>query len=78
MALKHTLDQMKKLLQEIHRDLEKSERGNRAAAQRARTCSIKFAKVAKLYRKESIAEAKKGKKTAKKTGKPQKKTKKRK
>lgn len=59
MALKSTVDHMKKLIHEIAHDLEKSIKGNKAAAQRARTKTIKFAKVAKEFRKESIAEFKK-------------------
>lgn len=59
MALKSTVDHMKKLIHEIAHDLEKSIKGNKAAAQRARTRTIKFAKVAKEFRKESIAEFKK-------------------
>ncbi len=51
---------MKKLLHEIAHDLEKSFKGNKAAAQRVRTRTIKFAKIAKEYRKESIAEGRKG------------------
>lgn len=51
---------MKKLLHEIVHDLEKSGRGNKAASQRVRTRTIKFAKIAKDYRKESIAEGRKG------------------
>lgn len=47
---------MKALIEEIAFDLGKSDRGNKAASQRVRTNTIKFAKVAKLYRKESIAE----------------------
>ncbi len=50
---------MKKLLVDIQHDLEKAGKGNRAAAQRIRINSIRFAKTAKIYRKESIAEAKK-------------------
>jgi len=53
---------------EIHHDLDKAATGNKAAAQRARKHTLMFAKVAKLYRKESVAEGRKGKKstTAKK------------
>lgn len=59
MALKSTVEHMKKLIHEIAHDLEKSIKGNKAAAQRARTKTIKFAKVAKEFRKESIAEFRK-------------------
>lgn len=53
---------MKCLLLEISHDLGKAGRGNKAAAQRVRINTIQFAKVAKTYRKESIAEGKTGKK----------------
>ena len=45
---------MKGLLAEITHDLEKADRGNKAASQRVRTGTIKLEKVAKLYRKESV------------------------
>lgn len=45
---------MSNLLNEITIDLEKSNKGNKAAAQRVRTGTVKLEKVAKLYRKESI------------------------
>ncbi len=60
MALKDTMNKMRGLLGELCHDLEKSERGNKAASQRVRTGSIKFEKTAKLYRKESVAAEKKG------------------
>lgn len=59
MALKTTVEHMKKLLQEISHDLEKSGRGNKAASQRVRTRTIRFAKIAKDFRKESIVEGRK-------------------
>lgn len=55
MALKDTVNQMNKLLEQIAFDLGKAYKGNKAASQRVRTASIKFEKVAKLYRKESIS-----------------------
>lgn len=55
MALKETVLVMKKQLSEMSKDLDKSLKGNRSAAQRVRTNSIKLAKIAKTYRKESIA-----------------------
>lgn len=70
MALKDTINQVRQLLIGLCHDLEKAAEGNRAAAQRVRTGSIKFTKVAKEYRKESVeAEkgTKKGKKAPKKT-----------
>jgi hypothetical protein len=54
MALNQTITQMKGLLAEITHDLEKGDRGNKAASQRVRTGTIKLEKVAKLYRKESV------------------------
>ena len=65
MALKDTIATMKKLLNEVLSDLDKSTNGNKAASQRVRTGTIKFEKIAKLYRKESVAE---GKKAPKKKG----------
>jgi hypothetical protein len=59
MVLKTTMEQMKQLIQNIQHDLDKVGKGNKAAAQRVRTGSIEFAKTAKVYRKESIAEFKK-------------------
>lgn len=68
MGLKETTNHMKKLIEEIMHDLEKAVEGNKTAAQRVRTNSIKFAKVSKVYRKESIAQEKgsKGKTKVKK------------
>jgi Histone H1-like protein Hc1 len=64
MALHDSVNTMKKLLTEICENLDKSAAGNKAAAQRVRITTIQFEKVAKKYRKESIAEGKKGKKRA--------------
>lgn len=61
MAIKDTFKHMKDLLNNITSDLDKSEGGNKAAAQRVRTGTVKLEKVAKLYRKESIASEKKNK-----------------
>lgn len=73
MGLKETIQTMKKQLGEICRDLDKALKGNKAAAQRVRTCTIKLAKIAKVYRKESIsAEKKEAKKAAAKSGKKRK------
>jgi hypothetical protein len=66
MGLKETTQTMRKLLDEICTDLDKAEAGNKAAAQRVRTCSIKFAKASKVYRKESIGAEKKSTKAPKK------------
>lgn len=67
MALKSTVEKMKRMLLEISHDLEKAGRGNKAAAQRVRTTTIQFAKIAKDYRKESISEGRKGGKKKKAT-----------
>lgn len=71
MSLKDTFKQLKTLLAEVSGDLDKSENGNKAAAQRVRTGTIKLEKVAKLFRKESIKGEKSGafkKPKAKKSG----------
>ena len=72
MALKDTTRKMEAMLMDLAMDLRKSsEKGNKAASQRVRTGTIKFAKLAKQFRKESVAADRKGggkkRKTAKKT-----------
>ena len=59
MALKETIHTLRQLLTELQNNLDKAEKGNLAAAQRVRTRTIKFAKMGKLYRKESLAMEKK-------------------
>ncbi len=54
MAIKDTIKKMHTLLNQLSKDLIKAEKGNKAAAQRTRTGSIKFGKIAKQYRKESV------------------------
>lgn len=70
MALKQTVGEMNRLLSAITADLEKADKGNKAAAQRVRVGSIDLEKIAKRYRKESIAAEKRqvgsGKKAVKK------------
>ena len=61
MSLKDTYKHLKDLLCNITSDLEKSENGNKAASQRVRTGTVKFEKVAKAFRKESISSEKKNK-----------------
>ncbi len=61
MALKDTTKKLKALLAAVSNDLEKSESGNKAAAQRARTATIAFSKMAKVFRAESISSSKKPK-----------------
>lgn len=69
MALKETTKHLRDLLCHITADLEKADNGNKAAAQRVRTGTVKLEKVAKLFRKESI----KSEKATKGTKKPAKK-----
>ncbi len=54
MALKDTVAVMRKELSDLCRDLEKANGGNKSASQRVRTATIKLAKIAKVYRKESL------------------------
>lgn len=61
MGLKETVNHMTSLIQEMIHDLGKAMEGNKTAAQRVRTNSIKFAKLSKAYRKESVAQEKKDK-----------------
>lgn len=58
MALKETTNQLQTLLDGVTKDLEKGARGNKAAAQRVRTGTVKLEKIAKLYRKQSVANEK--------------------
>jgi hypothetical protein len=68
MALSTTTKKMRGLLAELAIDLEKAAGGNKAAAQRVRVGTVTLEKLAKLYRKESVADEKKApkKKPAKK------------
>ncbi len=59
MGLKETMNNMRKLLAEINVDLEKAANGNKAASQRVRVHTIDLEKIAKLYRKESVASERK-------------------
>lgn len=54
MALKDTVKKMYTLLEDLAKDLVKAEKGNKTASQRVRTGTIKLAKIAKFYRKESV------------------------
>lgn len=60
MTLKVTVKSMHTLLSALKRDLEKAEKGNKAASQRVRTGTIKLGKLSKKYRKESVSAEKKG------------------
>lgn len=76
MALAETMNHLTQLLNGLMKDLGKVSRGNKAAAQRVRTGTIKLEKVAKLFRKESVHAEKSGKLKKKKA--PAKKSKKKK
>ena len=70
MVLKDTIHSMKRYLEELSHDLEKAALGNKSASQRVRTLTVKFAKLSKVYRKESVAAEKKfGAKAPKRAGK---------
>jgi len=60
MSLRDTMNHMNHLLAAVMKDLAKVSNGNKAAAQRVRTGTIKLEKVAKLFRKESVAAEKSG------------------
>lgn len=68
MAIHDTTSDMKDLLSRITLDLEKAQKGNKAASQRVRTGTVRLEKLAKVYRKESI-DTEKGGKTSKKPAK---------
>ncbi|MDB6082059.1 MAG: putative histone-like protein [Chlamydiia bacterium] len=60
MGLNETTKHMRDMLSAISVDLEKAAAGNKAAAQRVRTGTIKLEKTAKNYRRESINAEKSG------------------
>ena len=59
MDLKGRIEQMQDFLSSLSKDLSKAGKGNKSAAQRVRTRTISFSKIAKSYRKESMSEEKK-------------------
>jgi hypothetical protein len=61
MSLNETIGQLNHLLVALSKDLTKVQRGNRAAAQRVRVGTIKLERVAKEFRRESVAAEKSGK-----------------
>lgn len=63
MSVKVLERRVRELLEEMLFDLGKAERGNKTAAQRVRTKSIEFTKVAKDYRKVSVQAEKKVRKS---------------
>lgn len=67
MTLKDTIGAMQQLIEELAKDLQKSSRGNKAAARRVRVGTVQMEKLAKQYRKESVIKRKKIAKPLKKT-----------
>jgi cobalamin biosynthesis Mg chelatase CobN len=59
MSFDHTVKELRAQLAQVTQDLEKSVLGNKAAAQRVRTGTVRLEKIAKQYRKESILDEKK-------------------
>jgi len=59
MDLKECIQHMKNLMDSMNADLRKTARGNKTAAQRVRTATVLFAKVAKNFRKNSVSLGKK-------------------
>lgn len=66
MSLRDTSNHLHHLLTALSKDLTKATNGNRAAAQRVRTGTIRFQKIAKQYRKESVAVEKQQRKSKRK------------
>jgi hypothetical protein len=56
MALKETINNLNEMATAITKDLAKVSRGNKTAAQRVRVGTIRWERIAKLFRKESIDE----------------------
>lgn len=74
MAIGQTMKSLESYMEKMLKDLKKVAKGNKAAAQRVRTSTIKFEKIAKKFRKESMkAGAVKKPKAAAKKKKPAKK-----
>lgn len=61
MALSETINNLNHILELLSKDLPKVYRGNKSAAQRIRTGTVKLEKIAKLFRKESVWAEKSGK-----------------
>ncbi|MBM3192201.1 MAG: hypothetical protein FJZ63_06100 [Chlamydiae bacterium] len=59
MAFLQTTDELVKLLEETLEDVPKMLKGNKTAAQRIRTKTVKIAKIAKVWRKESLEQERK-------------------
>ena len=69
MALKDNVKHLRDLLSQISHDLEKADKGNKAASQRVRTGTVRLEKIAKSYRKESIRNEKTATKSPRKAAK---------
>lgn len=54
MPLMETIETMKRMLVEMQTELEDAARGNKAASKRVRKATLNFAKIAKVFRKESV------------------------
>lgn len=54
------MTEMYKLLDKIKVNLAKTEKGNKTAAQRTRTLTVKFAKYSKMFRQESLKAEREG------------------
>ncbi len=54
MALIETVTDLGQLLTSLTKDLTKVSRGNKTAAQRVRTGTVRLEKIAKLFRRESV------------------------
>lgn len=61
MSLSETMTKLEVLLLSVVKDLNKVNRGNKAAAQRVRVGTIHLEKIAKQFRRESVAAEKSGK-----------------
>jgi len=61
MSLDKTMHQLEQLLTSLTKDMIKAHRGNKTAAQRIRTGTIKLEKIGKVFRKESVRAEKTGK-----------------
>jgi hypothetical protein len=66
MAFLQTTEELTLLIQAILKDIPKVLKGNKTAAQRIRTKTVKIAKVSKVWRKESLDLEKKKAKPKKK------------
>jgi hypothetical protein len=61
MSLLETMGKLEQLLIGVTKDLNKVNRGNKAAAQRVRVGTLHLEKIGKQFRKESVAAEKAGK-----------------